>query len=104
MFSSTFKIAKKKVGLDQLTYFIVDNAANHDGDIEISKFELSGDRKEKLKRIELLGITLLLDFMSKGFQPIPLDGEGTPCKKRNPEDSEITLEEIKNNSSPKLHK
>lgn len=37
MFTSNFKIAKKKVGLDQPTYFIADIAANHDGDIERAK-------------------------------------------------------------------
>ena len=37
MFSTTFKISDKKVGLNQPTYFIADIAANHDGDIERAK-------------------------------------------------------------------
>lgn len=102
MFSSTLKIDTKKIGLDQQTYFFVDNAANHDGDLERDKFELLCDLKEVLKSIELLGITLLLEIINKGFQPIPNNSVASR-KRRKPEDSEITLEQIKNNSSLYLH-
>ena len=37
MFPNSFKIANKKIGIGEPTYFIADIAANHDGDIERAK-------------------------------------------------------------------
>ena len=37
MFPDSFKIANKKVGLGQPTYFIADIAANHDGSLSRAK-------------------------------------------------------------------
>jgi len=55
IFSSTLKIDTKKVGSYQQTYFFVDNAANHYGDLERARFELLYNLKEVLKSIEIWG-------------------------------------------------
>ncbi len=71
--------------------------------IKREKLDLTGDLKEIFRRIELLGTKLSLQFLSDGLNPEPQIGNPTYCKRRKPEESEITLEEINERSSLYLH-
>ena len=71
--------------------------------IERTKLDLKGDLKEIFKRIEVLGIKLSLQFLIDGFNPKPQVGNPSYCKRRKPEESEITIEEINECTSLYLH-
>ena len=71
--------------------------------IKRAKLDLRGELKEIFHRIELLGIQLSLEFLTKGFDPKPQIGNPTFYKRRNKEDSEITLKELKESSAEYLH-
>ena len=68
-----------------------------------ASLDLNGDIKEIFKRIEIIGISLTKNILLKGFSSEKQIGEPTYCKRRRPEDSEITLEEIQNSSSVYLY-
>ena len=68
-----------------------------------AKLDLSGELREILKRIEVLGTKLSLEFLTKGFDPKPQKGKPTYCRRRKKEESEITLKEIRECSSDYLY-
>ena len=71
--------------------------------IKRAKLDLRGELQEILQRIELLGIKLSVEFLTKGFEPKPQIGMPTICRRRNKEDSQITLKEIREASAEYLH-
>ena len=50
------------------------------------------------------GVRLSLGILNNGLKPVPQDhNEATFCKRRQPEESEITIEELKSCSAEYLH-
>ena len=76
-----------------------------DGDI-ISQLPLSleGDINDIFKRMSYLGFSSTFDIITKGYLLREQDHkQATNCKRRKPSDSEITINEIKNNTAKYLH-
>ena len=75
------------------------------GDIVAQKsYSLQGHLCEILNRIEKNGIELTMTILSEGIFPITQDhSAATFCKRRKPEQSEITIEEIINKSGIYLY-
>lgn len=71
--------------------------------IKRAKLDLRGELQEILKRIELLGIKLSLEFLTNGFEPKAQIGKPTFCRRRDKEDSQITLKEIREASAEYLY-
>ena len=76
-----------------------------DGDIiSQSIFSLEGDIKDIFKRMSDLGFSSTFDIITKGFFLREQDHkQATLCKRRKLSDSEITINEIKNNTAEYLH-
>lgn len=76
-----------------------------DGDIiSQSIFSLEGDIKDIFKRISDLGFSSTFDIISNGYFLRKQDHkQATICKRRKPCDSEITIDEITNNTAEYLH-
>ena len=76
-----------------------------DGDIiSQSTFSLEGDIKDIFKRMSDLGFSSTFDIITKGYLLRKQDHEqATNCKRRKPMDSEITIDEINNNTAEYLH-
>ena len=67
-------------------------------------FSLLGSLEEIFKRISKLGILLTKDILKNGMNPIVQDHSlATFCKRRTPEQSEVTIEELKNKDSKYLY-
>ncbi len=66
------------------------------GDIVAQEnISLEGSIHEIFSRIEDAGLRLTLKLIDVGINPVPQNhGDATYCKRRSPEDSEITLEEL----------
>jgi methionyl-tRNA formyltransferase len=76
-----------------------------DGDI-ISQLPLSleGDINDIFKRMSYLGFSSTFDIITKGYLLREQDHkQATNCKRRKPSDSEITIDEIENNTAEHLH-
>ena len=76
-----------------------------DGDIiSQSIFSLEGDIKDIFKRMSDVGFSSTFDIITKGYFLREQDHkQATICKRRKPCDSEITIDEIKNNTAEYLH-
>ncbi len=76
-----------------------------DGDIiSQSTFSLEGDITEIFKRISDIGFASTYDIIDKGFSLKEQDHkQATIFKRRKPSDSEITIDEIKNNTAEYLY-
>jgi len=67
------------------------------GDIVAQEgLNLAGSLADIFSRIEDAGVRLTLDILRNGLKPVPQDhSKATNCKRRKPQDSEITLDELK---------
>ncbi|MFZ4536849.1 formyltransferase family protein [Propionivibrio sp.] len=79
----------------KVTIFLM-NSEIDAGDIAAQEsFSLSGSITDIFSRIEKLGIELTSRILDSNFNPSPQDHtNATYCKRRKPEDSEITLNEL----------
>jgi methionyl-tRNA formyltransferase len=75
------------------------------GDILKQKeFSLEGDLTSIFERISKIGFEMTKEIFDKGFNPLPQDhSKATYCKRRKPEESEITLDEIKSKPAEYLY-
>ena len=66
------------------------------GDIVAQEdLSLEGNLDEIFTRIEDSGVRLTLNILENGLKPVSQDhSKATYCKRRRPEDSEITIEEL----------
>jgi methionyl-tRNA formyltransferase len=74
------------------------------GDI-VAQEDLSfeGRLSDIFNRIEDAGARLTRSIFDSGLNPVPQDhGKATYCKRRKPEDSEITIDEMKNSTAEYL--
>ena len=76
-----------------------------DGDIVAQDaLSLDGTLAEIFQRMTGIGLRLTLGLLRDGLHPVPQDHAlATTCKRRKPEDSEITLEELQNCTARYLH-
>lgn len=76
-----------------------------DGDIVArAPLSLEGTLDEVFERISALGLSLTRDLLHHGLHPVPQDhSQATYCKRRKPQDSEITLEELQQRDARYLH-
>ncbi len=74
------------------------------GDIVAQDFlSLEGSLTEILSRIEDVGTSLTSSIIESNFRPVPQDHSmATYCKRRSPEDSEITIDEIRDGKAEYL--
>ena len=75
------------------------------GDIlEQGPLDLSGSLPEIFKRIELEGLRLTLKILKNGLMPVAQDeSKATYFKRRTPEESEITIDELLQSDSHYLY-
>lgn len=75
------------------------------GDIVGQKsFSLEGTLEEIFQRISSIGTSLTIEILDKGFKKIQQDhAKATYFKRRLPEESEITMDELKNKSSTYIY-
>ena len=88
----------------KVSVFIM-NMEMDSGDI-VAQVDLSleGSLDEIFTRMVGAGERLTLDIMNNGLKPVPQDhNQATYCKRRKPDDSEITHEELKNCSANYLY-
>ena len=74
------------------------------GDIVAQEYlSLEGSLSDIFTRIEGVGAQLTSSLFESGLDPIPQDhSKATYCKRRKPEESEITLDDIKNTKAEYL--
>jgi methionyl-tRNA formyltransferase len=75
------------------------------GDIVAQEYlSLGGSLSDIFSRVEKIGKQLTSSILESCFAPIPQDhSKATYCKRRKPEDSEITLDEISNATAEYLY-
>jgi len=84
--------------------FIIDEGVDTGPIVAKKMFSLSGNLNQIFQRITNLGVELTLEIISNGLNPVSQNNaEATTFKRRKPEESEITLEEISEKSSEYLY-
>lgn len=84
----------------KVSIFIMNNAMDAGDLVGQSNYSLEGSLDSIFERIISRGTALTLDIIDNGLKPVKQDHkEATYCKRRKPEESEITLSEIKNKDS-----
>jgi methionyl-tRNA formyltransferase len=79
----------------KVSIFIMNNEIDAGDIVAQENISLEGSIHDVLSRIEDAGVRLTLKLLDVGLNPVAQNhGEATYCKRRNPEDSEITLEEL----------
>ena len=87
-----------------VTLFIMNEELDAGDIIAQEEISLEGHLDEIFARITEVGLRLTLDILKNGYQRIPQDhSQASYCKRRKPEESEITLEEITNSSARYLY-
>jgi len=87
-----------------VSIFVMNNEMDA-GDIVAQEYlSLDGELSEIFSRLEETGFRLTERILSNGLNPAPQDHDkATYCKRRNPEDSEITIEEFSDENSEYLY-
>ena len=79
----------------KLTLFLMNKKMDAGDILEQAPLDLSGSISEIFKRIELEGLKLTLKILENGLIPIAQDeSKATFFKRRAPEESEITIDEL----------
>lgn len=87
----------------KVTIFIMNNEMDSGDIIAQADISLMGTLSDILTDIEDVGIRLTINILTVGLHPVPQDhSKATYCKRRTPEESEITIEEIKERSAEYL--
>lgn len=88
----------------KVTIFLMTNELDAGDILAQGDLSLEGTLDEIFQSMTHLGIVLTNQLLEKGLNPIKQDNsQATFCKRRKPEDSEITLEEIKTASAEYLY-
>jgi len=87
-----------------VTLFIIDKEIDAGPILAQENISLLGQLTEVFERIIEVGAKLTLDLLKGKFSPIEQDHtQATYCKRRKPEESELTIDEISNRSATYLH-
>jgi methionyl-tRNA formyltransferase len=79
----------------KVSIFLMNNEIDAGDIVAQENISLEGSIYDIFNRIEDAGIRLTLNLIDIGLNPVAQNhGEATYCKRRTPEDSEITLEEL----------
>lgn len=80
----------------KVTIFVMNGEIDAGDMLAQQELSLEGTLDEIFARIERAGVQLTLEIIRDGLKPVPQDHErATFYKRRKPEDSEITLKELK---------
>ena len=87
-----------------VTLFIMDEGLDTGPIVATQSISLEGDLGDIFKRITKSGISLTIKLLQEGLHPVPQnEAEATSFKRRKPEESEITLNEIREQTSDFLY-
>lgn len=79
----------------KVSIFLMNDEVDAGDIVAQENISLEGSLKDIFNSIEEIGFRLTLNILSDGFKPNPQNhNEATYCKRRRPEDSEITIEEL----------
>jgi len=88
----------------KLTLFLMKREMDSGDILEQGPLDLSGSIPEIFKRIELEGLRLTLKILKNGLIPVAQDeSKATYFKRRTPEESEITIDELLQSDSHYLY-
>ena len=88
----------------KLTLFLMNREMDSGDILEQGPLDLSGSLPEIFKRIELEGLRLTLKILKNGLMPVAQDeSKATYFKRRTPEESEITIDELLQSDSHYLY-
>ena len=88
----------------KLTLFLMKREMDSGDILEQGPLDLSGSIPEIFKRIELEGLRLTLKILKNGLMPVAQDeSKATYFKRRTPEESEITIDELLQSDSHYLY-
>ena len=80
----------------RVSIFVMTNEVDAGDIVAQEDISLEGSLSDIFTRIEDVGERLTLNILSAGLKPMPQDhSNATFCKRRKPEDSEITIDELK---------
>lgn len=86
-------IAGEKIS--KVSIFLMNNEIDAGDIVAQEDLSLEGNLDEIFTRIEDSGVRLTLNILENGLKPVSQDhSKATYCKRRRPEDSEITIEEL----------
>lgn len=87
----------------KVSIFIMNNEIDAGDIVAQEDLSLEGSLSDIFTRIEDAGVRLTLGILRNGLDPVPQDHDkATYCKRRKPEDSEITMDELKRSSAEQL--
>jgi len=87
-----------------VTLFLMNDKLDSGPILKQEEISLLGSLDEIFAKMTAIGIKLTMDILTNGLHGTPQDDtESTYCKRRNPEDSEITIEELQSKSANYLH-
>lgn len=87
-----------------VTIFLMDQGIDTGPIAKQSELDLSGTLSEIFERISVIGLRLTLDIVREGLNVYAQDeAKATQFKRRKPHESEITIEELTNQSSLYLY-
>jgi len=88
----------------KLTLFLMNRKMDSGDILEQGPLDLSGSIPEIFKKIELEGLRLTLKILKNGLMPVAQDeSKATYFKRRTPEESEITIDELLQSDSHYLY-
>ena len=83
--------------ISAVTLFLMDEGMDTGPILTQKEISLSGNLSEIFQRISNIGYELTIKILTEGLNPIAQDNQkATVYKRRKPDESEITIEEIKN--------
>lgn len=87
-----------------VTIFLMDEGMDTGPILAQKEISLLGNLSEIFDRMTAIGVELTRKILKEGLHPVPQDdSKATICKRRKPQDSEITLEEIQTKPARYLH-
>lgn len=80
----------------RVSIFVITNEVDAGDIVAQEDISLEGSLSDIFTRIEDVGGRLTLNILNAGLNPVPQDhSKATFCKRRKPEESEITIDELK---------
>jgi len=88
----------------KVSIFVMNNEIDAGDILAQNELSLEGSLDEIFCRIEQIGAQLTLQILREGLNPVPQDPtRATFCRRRKPEDSEITLAELQERDAKYLY-
>lgn len=90
--------------MSAVTVFLLDDGLDTGPIVAQEPFSLAGGMHEILERMTRIGCDLTLRLLAEGLRPVPQrEEDATVYKRRKPSQSEITIEEIQQQSARHLY-